>query len=38
MACVAAQGLRNPRLSPGDVVLIRTGHGVWMLQRREHVV
>jgi kynurenine formamidase len=27
MACVAAQGLRNPWLSPGDVVLIRTGHG-----------
>jgi kynurenine formamidase len=27
MACVAAQGLSNPWLSPGDVVLIRTGHG-----------
>lgn len=26
-ACVAAQGLPNPWLSPGDVVLIRTGHG-----------
>ncbi len=27
MACIAAQGLRDPWLSPGDVVLIRTGHG-----------
>ena len=27
IACIAAQGLPLPWLSPGDVVLIRTGHG-----------
>ena len=27
IACIAAQGLPDPWLSPGDVVLIRTGHG-----------